>query len=45
VDGCCFCDGLVLGCSEVGLGFMEAHCGNVIKDLVFCKKQECVGKS
>jgi hypothetical protein len=24
VDGCCFCGGLVLGCSEVGLGFMEA---------------------
>jgi hypothetical protein len=36
VDGGCFCGRLVLGCSEVGLGFMEAHCGIVIKDLIFC---------
>jgi hypothetical protein len=31
-----FCGGLVLGCSEVGLGFMGAHCVCVIKDLAFC---------
>ena len=28
VYGCCFCGGLVLGCSEVDLGFMEAHFGD-----------------
>jgi hypothetical protein len=36
VDGGDFCGGLVLGCSEVGLGFMGAHCVCVIKDLAFC---------
>jgi hypothetical protein len=30
-----FCGGLVVGCSEVGLGFMGAHFGSVIKDLAF----------
>jgi hypothetical protein len=36
VDCGCFCGRLVLGCSEVGLGFMEAHCGIVSKELAFC---------
>jgi hypothetical protein len=41
VDGCCFCGRLVLGCSEVGLGFMEAHCEGCDQGscfLLFCKR-------
>jgi hypothetical protein len=30
-----FCGGFVLGCSEVGLGFMGAHFESVIRDLAF----------
>jgi hypothetical protein len=36
VDGGGFCGGLVLGCSEVGLGFMGAHCVDCDRRSCFC---------